>query len=350
MKLEQILKTPGWKKSPKFVDLSYGSERPWYVYRHCSKTTDKSYIGVSDNPVRRWKEHVSHALRIGACGYDTKFKRAIRKYGSYDFVHEVLASSSDQESAKTLEVVCVGEYKSYTSGYNCTFGGDGASCGEKLTEEFIDVRVIEYFETNLRWPKKDHGMVIGGHHGDTWCAYDRSLFYGYRGLNGGSSLVDFLERRFGVRNRMNNRNLTEELICDLSVSFFNENGEWPSIRSGAVRGGSNGDTWKGYDRCLSHGLRGMAGGSTLADLLERKFGVNNSGNKPSLSFEFIKERSMAYLYKNGRFPTSRSGVVDGGNWCDTWCAYNRALSDGYRGLPGGSSLAKFIATLKMHNG
>ncbi len=82
MKLEDILKDGTWTKSPGFVDLSEGSERPWYVYRHTCKVNGKCYVGISENPIKRWDTHIYSARSRKSPEYDVKFKRAIRKHGS----------------------------------------------------------------------------------------------------------------------------------------------------------------------------------------------------------------------------------------------------------------------------
>lgn len=93
----------------------------WIVYRHISPS-NKSYIGItSQEPSKRWRNGV---------GYDkeTKFGKAIKKYGWDNFSHEII-----EDNISTFEEACEREkywiliYDTFKSGYNSTLGGDGIS-------------------------------------------------------------------------------------------------------------------------------------------------------------------------------------------------------------------------------
>lgn len=54
----------------------------WCVYMHTNNINGKRYIGISQNPKRRWKN---------GNGYKTQlFGKAINKYGWDNFTHEIL--------------------------------------------------------------------------------------------------------------------------------------------------------------------------------------------------------------------------------------------------------------------
>lgn len=146
MKLEDILAHPGWSKSPDFVDLSNGVERPWYVYKHTCTVNGKCYIGISDNPIKRWKGHVSASRNKQDKNHNAKFKRAIRKHGIDAWTKEVLLAVKSAEQAAWFEEVRIKRADSYREGYNSTWGGEGAKRGEILTEKFILNRVKENHE------------------------------------------------------------------------------------------------------------------------------------------------------------------------------------------------------------
>lgn len=91
----------------------------WSIYKHTSPS-GKSYIGYTkQKPKDRWK---------GGNGYDkdTKFGKAIAKYGWDNFSHEIIETNIQSlEEAKQAEIAWIAYYDSYINGYNSTPGGDG---------------------------------------------------------------------------------------------------------------------------------------------------------------------------------------------------------------------------------
>lgn len=345
MKLEDVLATPGWSKSPDFVDLSNGSERPWYVYKHTSPS-GKCYVGYSHNPDLRWRQHVAHSRRPTSQEYEYPFKRAIRLYSPDVFTHELLCSSTDEVMASKLELEFVDLFGSFHDGYNSTPGGECSSCRPKLSEEYICDRAMIFFLKNEKWPKSESGLDEGGYCGDTWRAYSNGLSLGLRGLPGGSSLAKLLSSRFGVRNCKSRPRLSKSGILELASyhrSIFNA---WPNIASGEVKGGGQGDTWKIYDHCLREGQRGLPGGSSLAEILSEAYGAPLKINKKQTSEAEIVCLAKNHFTSNGYWPNKQSGPVHDGHPGDTWRNYDYSLREGLRGLPGGSSLAKLLDTIR----
>lgn len=95
------------------------------VYMHTSKTTGKSYVGISKRGFdRRWEEH----CRLPCKG--SAFNNAIEKHGSDDFYHEVLFVSEDGNYDKLSEMErhFIKEYSTLApNGYNMTDGGGGTN-------------------------------------------------------------------------------------------------------------------------------------------------------------------------------------------------------------------------------
>jgi hypothetical protein len=267
MKLEEILAKPGWSKSEDFVDLSNGVERPWYVYKHTCTVNGKCYIGISDNPIKRWKDHVYASRSKSNAEYNAKFKRAIRKHGIDVWKKEILLAVKDSVQAAWFEEVRVRHAGSYREGYNSTWGGDGVKKRENLTEKYILSRAKSYRKTKCRWPNLYCGSDDGGYPGDTWTGYDNALRQGLRGLPGGSSLAQLMET-VGYVNHLNKPGLTPECILDRIREYHKDTVKWPGEDSGPVEGGYIGDTWKGYDSALREGCRGLPGGSSLTRLLD----------------------------------------------------------------------------------
>lgn len=87
------------------------------LYRvvHCA--SGKSYVGISVDPLRRWRNHVSAAV-----GGRTMFHRAIAKYGAAAFKFRIVAWCSCFEGAQALERVAI---HLGLGDYNMTAGGEG---------------------------------------------------------------------------------------------------------------------------------------------------------------------------------------------------------------------------------
>jgi hypothetical protein len=93
---------------------------------------------------------------------------------------------------------------------------------------------------------------------------------------------------------------------------------------------------------LLQGLRGLPGGSSLAQLLAEKRTVRNIQDSPPFMIDQVLKWADAHHSRTGKWPTERSGpLVEAPD--ETWKAIDRALQAGVRGLSGGSSLAKLLA-------
>jgi hypothetical protein len=209
-----------------------------------------------------------------------------------------------------------------------------------LTREDIRQWITEHFERTGEYPGKDSG-IISGTNGETWLRVDAALKMGLRGLSGGSSLPQFLEVEFGVRNRLNLPDLSTEMIRAWITAHHAANGGYPKSSSGKIAG-TNDETWVGVDAALRLGYRGLPGGSSLASFLQEHFGVKNIHDLSDLKREQIKEWIQAHYLETGKYPAASSGAI-AGTTGETWQGINLALWKGRRGFPGGSSLAQFIA-------
>jgi hypothetical protein len=106
--------------------------------------------------------------------------------------------------------------------------------------------------------------------------------------------------------------------------------------------GTAGETWRRVDSALRLGLRGLPGGSSLARLLEEEYGVPYLQSRARLTVADILKWADAFHREHQRWPTTESGVVAEAPQ-EKWRGIDNALRDGYRGLPGGSSLAQLLA-------
>lgn len=71
--------------------------------------------------------------------YNTKFSRAIRKYGIEKFMWEILYDNILIDQLNDLEIKTIAEYDSYNHGYNSNIGG-GSNYGFHPTPEQIEKR------------------------------------------------------------------------------------------------------------------------------------------------------------------------------------------------------------------
>ena len=133
-----------------------------------------------------------------------------------------------------------------------------------------------FFKANGHWPTRQDGPIAGAP-GETWAAVDAALHNSCRGFRGGTSLARLLERKRGARNRKHLPKLTERQILRWARRHRRQTGKWPTENSGPVPG-THGEVWGNVSAALREGIRGLAGGDTLAQLLARRLGVRNVAN------------------------------------------------------------------------
>ena len=91
------------------------------IYRATCLITGKSYIGKTVNSLeRRKKEHQKEALKE-----NTKFYRAIKKYGFEKFKWEVLKNDILSENLDWTEIWFITTFDTKVNGYNTAVGGSG---------------------------------------------------------------------------------------------------------------------------------------------------------------------------------------------------------------------------------
>ena len=94
------------------------------LYIVTNDINDKVYIGKTYAPIhKRWDRHLHDAL-YSCIVIQTKFYRAIRKYGPEHFTIAPIAQF-EQGILEQKEIEYIAKYDSYHNGYNSTLGGDG---------------------------------------------------------------------------------------------------------------------------------------------------------------------------------------------------------------------------------
>jgi hypothetical protein len=103
-----------------------------YIYRHW--LGNKSYVGQTymEAPQQRWGKDGK-----GYSNGNTKFSRAIKKYGWHNFGHEVLLAFECETKEELVfwlnqwEIYYIEKYDSFNNGYNSTTGGDNYICSDE---------------------------------------------------------------------------------------------------------------------------------------------------------------------------------------------------------------------------
>jgi hypothetical protein len=197
----------------------------------------------------------------------------------------------------------------------------------------------EHIRSNT-WPTQSTGPVADAP-GETWTKVNDALASGGRGLPGDSSLAKLLAQERGVRNRKGLPSLTHEIILAWADADYKRTGEWPERDSGPIED-APGETWANVNAALHAGFRGLAGGSSLARLLDEHRGVRNSQQLPALSDAQILAWADAHYERNGNWPRVLDGPIEDAPG-ETWSGVQNALRAGLRGLPGSSSLAALLS-------
>ena len=87
-----------------------------YVYLLTNDINGKRYVGITWNPIKRWKEHIGSDAGVG---------RAFSKYGPENFTKDILAVSN-RKGALELEAHYCKLYDCLApNGYNLVAGGHG---------------------------------------------------------------------------------------------------------------------------------------------------------------------------------------------------------------------------------
>jgi len=114
-----------------------------YCY-HCIPT-GKKYIGQTLFETKRKAYHLCKS-KDG----NTKFYRAVRKYGWDNFIYGII-DEFNKQILDEMEIFYIKNYNSFRNGYNSTLGGDGTN-SRVLTEEEKEKSKNRMIHTN---PMKD---------------------------------------------------------------------------------------------------------------------------------------------------------------------------------------------------
>jgi hypothetical protein len=208
-----------------------------------------------------------------------------------------------------------------------------------LTEEGILAWADAHVQRTGSWPKRTSGPVVDAP-GETWSGIEVALSHGIRHLPGGSSLTRLLVERRGLAHPHERTQLNRAQILAWADAWHERTGQWPTTRSGRIPD-SDGITWRGVDKALRYGRRGVDGGSSLAQLLVAERGLRHPQLLPPLTRKLILAWADAHYERTGKWPHTHSGAIPEAP-PETWQGIDSALLNGARRLQR-SSLARLLA-------
>jgi superfamily II DNA or RNA helicase len=209
-----------------------------------------------------------------------------------------------------------------------------------LTEKQILKWADEHHRRTDKWPGAKSGPVKAAQD-ETWSGVNAALEIGLRGLPGGGSLAKLLSEHRGVRNIQGLPPLTLKQILKWTDEYHELEGNWPNKNSKWVNI-TKGEKWSNIEAALYQGLRRLAGGSSLAKILDEHRGVRNKSDLPQLTKKQILKWADEHYELTGEWPGQKSGAVYAAKE-ESWSVINNALYKGLRGFSVGGSLAKLLA-------
>jgi group I intron endonuclease len=135
----------------------------YYIYKITNNINNKSYIGQSLDFKKRWKTHISDALRKTGKTHITKkfaIHHAINHYGVENFNFEVIQECDSLEEANLLEISYIEKFNTLAPlGYNLTTGGHNSSPSPEIKEKIREkLKIVSYF--NIAKPHPNLGRQL----------------------------------------------------------------------------------------------------------------------------------------------------------------------------------------------
>ena len=123
----------------------------FYIYLITNIINNKIYIGQTNNPSLRWSQHKSNAKYNRG---NQLITRAIKKYGSGNFVFDVIAMCKDQKDIDPLEEIIIQQYNSRDKkiGYNIDLGGNTSPRSIEVLQKISD-GLKRYYQDHDGWLK-----------------------------------------------------------------------------------------------------------------------------------------------------------------------------------------------------
>jgi hypothetical protein len=189
------------------------------------------------------------------------------------------------------------------------------------------------------WPTRTSGPIPGTN--ETWSAINAALMMGCRGLPTGLTLRHLFRYKKAESKEPDLPRLSLKRILAWADAYRRRTGAWPHSRSGPIPE-SPGETWRAVDQALRKNQRGLKISLSLVQLLVHRRGLRSRMYAPTLTEEQVLTWARAHHDRTGAWPNFRSGPIPESPG-ETWRAVDSAVRQGFRGMPGGISLARLLA-------
>lgn len=108
------------------------------IYKFVNKINNKVYVGQSKQLEIRYLQHKKYYDNKKYETYNTKFYRALRKYGFDNFDYEILEKGNfTKEQLNEKEIYWIKKLDSIENGYNILEGGNNSTVPRKLNKKQI---------------------------------------------------------------------------------------------------------------------------------------------------------------------------------------------------------------------
>ena len=84
------------------------NDNKYAIYAHSCR--EGVYVGMTDDPVKRWQEHLSDSSNKNSPYYNDPFRAAIRKCRPSQFTHYIVAVANFEKSASDKEASAINFY------------------------------------------------------------------------------------------------------------------------------------------------------------------------------------------------------------------------------------------------
>ena len=115
----------------------YDNSGLMYCYLLTNRINNKSYVGITCNPKRRWTDHKYNTNDL--VSKDKPLYRAILKNGSDSFSIKILSTNETREGISKDEMKYIKEYNTFIypdrKGYNLTQGGENGWEARPVTDQ-----------------------------------------------------------------------------------------------------------------------------------------------------------------------------------------------------------------------
>lgn len=103
------------------------------IYKAISPS-GRCYIGQTINLKNRINQHKNNAFNEHSKEFNHKFHKAIRKYGFYNIIWEILVDEVPICLLDDLEIEYIKQFNSFNDGYNLTLGGNAINRNLKFSD------------------------------------------------------------------------------------------------------------------------------------------------------------------------------------------------------------------------